>query len=81
MTGARNFFRTIGGAFGLASTFPLIVELIAVCGAILNNVLAVHLESEPDLSPELRQQIVNSSLNLPKTLTTAQLATVMNAYV
>jgi hypothetical protein len=52
-----------------------------VCGAILNNVLAARLAEDANFSPELQQEIIKSSLNLPKTLTPEQLTTVMNAYV
>jgi hypothetical protein len=54
--------------------------LIAVCSAILNNVLASRLAQETSLTPEMRQQIIRSSLELPRDLTPAQMATVMNAY-
>lgn len=55
--------------------------LIIVCSAILNNVLASRLAQETDLSPEVRQQIIRASLELPRDLTPAQMQTVMNAYV
>lgn len=55
--------------------------LIVVCSAILNNVLAARLAQETDLSPEMRQQIIRASLELPRDLTPAQMETVMNAYV
>ena len=70
VTGARNFFRTIGGAFGLA-----------ICGAIMNNILNAQLEAQPDISPELRETIIRSALNLPKNLTASQMEVVMRAYV
>lgn len=81
VTGARNFFRTIGGAFGLGSK-PSFWQysLIAVCSAIMNNVLASRLAQETDLSPEVRQAIIRSSLELPRNLTPEQMATVMSAY-
>jgi hypothetical protein len=79
VTGARNLFRTIGGAFGLASTFPLQVYLTIVCDAILNNVVASRLEAESDMSPELQLRIFKSSLQLPDDLTPTQMATIMKA--
>lgn len=69
VTGARNFFRTIGGAFGLG-----------FCSAILNNTLASRLAAETSISPELRAQIIKSAFDLPP-LTPDQLAVVMDAYV
>ena len=69
MTGARNFFRTIGGAFGLA-----------FCSAILNNTLSSRLAAEPSISPELRETIIKSAFQLPS-LTEEQMAVVMAAYV
>ena len=69
MTGARNFFRTIGGAFGLG-----------FCSAILNNTLASRLAAETSISPELREQIIKSAFDLPP-LTPDQMAVVMDAYV
>jgi len=69
VTGARNFFRTIGGAFGLA-----------ICSAILNNTLSSRLAAEPSISPELRETIIKSAFQLPA-LTDEQMAVVMKAYV
>ena len=82
VTGARNFFRTIGGAFGLASITSIPrSNLTVVCGAIMNNVLDSRLSSLTDMSPELRQEIIRSSLDLPKNLTSIQIETVTQAYV
>jgi hypothetical protein len=47
----------------------------------LNNVLAEKLAGDPSFSPELREEVIGSSLALPDTLTAEQLAAVMNAYV
>jgi len=69
VTGARNFFRTIGGAFGLA-----------ICSAILNNTLSSRLAQDPSISPEVRDQILSSAFQLPDNLTAEELASIMNAY-
>jgi hypothetical protein len=47
----------------------------------MNNVLNSRLSALPDLSPDVREQIIRSSFNLPKNLTATQMETVMNAYV
>jgi hypothetical protein len=54
---------------------------IIVCGAILNNVLSSRLAASSDLSPEIQQQIMQSSLDLPKDLTSAEIAIIQDAYV
>jgi hypothetical protein len=46
----------------------------------MNNVLASHLAQQTDLSPEVRQQIIRASLELPHNLTPAQMEAVMSAY-
>jgi hypothetical protein len=46
----------------------------------LNNILKSQLDNNPEFTPELRQQILSSSFDLPKTLTPSQVAAVHNAY-
>lgn len=66
---------------GLQVYSSVSVGLTAVCGAILNNVLDSRLAADPDISDALRQQIIRSSFDLPKNLTSGQMDTVMQAYV
>jgi hypothetical protein len=59
---------------------PQSALLIKVCGAILNNILNSRLAAETNLSPEMRRQVIRSALDLPKNLTAAETAVVMEAY-
>ena len=47
----------------------------------MNNVLSSRLAASSDLSPEIQQQIMQSSLDLPKDLTSAEIAIIHEAYV
>ncbi|WVQ80580.1 hypothetical protein IAT38_002685 [Cryptococcus sp. DSM 104549] len=68
VTSARNFFRTMGGAFGLA-----------VSNAIYNNVVSSHLSSLP-LSDATRDALLKSALADLDTLTPSELYSVRGAY-
>ncbi|BFZ62623.1 hypothetical protein YB2330_003724 [Saitoella coloradoensis] len=69
ITGTRNFFRSIGGSFGLA-----------ICGSIFNNLLMEHLEASPVLSSSEASAIDSSSLSLPTGLTAAERNAALDAY-
>ena len=70
VTGARNFFRTLGGAFGLA-----------MCGAIFNNVLLKTVTNDPTIPAEVAAHLSRSSLSLPPDLTDAEINAIIAGYV
>ncbi|KAK8858459.1 hypothetical protein IAR55_002686 [Kwoniella newhampshirensis] len=68
VTAARNFFRTMGGAFGLA-----------VANAIYNNVVSSHLDTLP-LSDATRASLLSSALSHLHELSPSDLYAVRGAY-
>ena len=79
--GSEEFLPYHWGCLWSCKYLILDPKLIVVCGAIMNNVLESRLATQTDLSQAVRQQIIRSSLDLPKNLTSAQIETVQKAYV
>ena len=68
VTGARNFCRTLGGAFGLAA-----------CGTIYNNVVRKNLRGA-DMLPAVQEQLDKSILSVPVGATPAEEDFIVAAY-